>query len=39
MSNKWLRALCAVIGHSWRRKMYGRLCDRCGEFESWQSPS
>ena len=26
--------LCPLLGHKWRQKMSGRLCDRCSIFKS-----
>lgn len=27
------RSRCRIIGHRWRTKMYGRLCERCHIFD------
>jgi hypothetical protein len=32
------RLVCPVLGHRWGRKMYGRLCRRCGIYEETHPP-
>ena len=29
-----LSGICASYGHTWKRKMHGRFCERCETFES-----